>query len=110
VHALSAALGTQFAAFPLDRSWGGFSVARGGRPGARESLRPGSFLGAGIGERGTTLGRGARAFGFTQQTTRFGTVDGIDLGSGGLQVIVPHEACCAVTPGRESCGMSSSSR
>jgi hypothetical protein len=101
VHALSAALGTQFAAFPLDRSWGGFSVARGGRPGAREGLRPGSFLGAGIGERGTTLGRGARAFGFTQQTTRFGTVDGIDLGSGGLQVIVPHEACCAVTAGRE---------
>jgi hypothetical protein len=83
---LNVGIAQQLTAFPQATSWGGRldDTLEITGPIARSSFA----------ERASTLGKGAFAFGFGQQSVHYDRIDGIDLENGDLTLYVQHNNCC----------------
>ena len=93
-RALNQTLGMQLPAFPLTSDWPGVSYTGGasGTPENRLALFGSSFV-----ERAATVGARRFAFGVSEQTAQFKTIDGLDLRDG-LNVF--FEATDSTNPNR----------
>ena len=93
---LNVGFAQQFTTFPVATSWGGrLDDSKSGAttgPVARSSFA----------ERAHTLGKGAFALGFGQQSVHYDAYDGVDLEDGELKLYFEHNNCCggAASPDR----------
>ena len=83
---LNVAIAQQVTTFPQATSWSGHldDTKDVTGPIARSSFA----------ERAATLGKGAFAFGFGQQSAHYAKLDGIEIESGDLTMIFEHNNCC----------------
>lgn len=90
--ALNTAIALQLTTFPVATSWGGkLDDSKVG--GTTGPVSRSSFA-----ERAVTLGRGAFAFGFGQQSLHYSAIDGIDVEDGAVRMYFEHNNCCAPGP------------
>jgi hypothetical protein len=83
---LNVGIAQQLTAFPQATSWGGRLDD------TREITGP--IARSSFAERASTLGKGAFAFGFGQQSIHYDRIDGIDLENGDLTLYFQHNNCC----------------
>ncbi len=93
---INVGIAQQLTSFPVATSWGG----------RLDDSKPGATTGpvarSAFAERAVTLGKGAFAFGFGQQSLHYDAFDGLDLEDGALTLYFEHNNCCGpnASPGQ----------